>query len=98
MPTRRDSGSDHSFSLPLGHDTLVIERRYEFLSIVNDFLVALWFLVGSICLFFPELEALVNWCFIIGSAELMIRPVIRLSRHVHLRKTGSQRSGSVGDF
>ncbi|WP_132432250.1 YrhK family protein [Pseudonocardia endophytica] len=76
----------HPITIRIGHDELVIRKRYEVLSIVNDVLVAAWFLIGSI-LFFSEATTYAGtWLFVIGSVELLIRPVIRLSRLVHLRR------------
>lgn len=73
-------------TLRIGHDELVVRRRYEVLSIVNDILVAVWFVVGSI-LFFSEATAVAGtWFFLVGSAELLVRPVIRLCRTVHLQR------------
>lgn len=81
----------------LGREELVIRRRYEVLSIVNDILVGLWFLVGSI-LFFSESTTYVGtWFFVIGSVELLIRPVIRFSRRVHLQRV-PQAPGMPSDF
>ncbi len=72
--------------LHLGREELVIRKRYEALSISNDVLIGLWFLVGS-CLFFSETTATAaTWLFVVGSVEMLIRPVIRLARHVHLRR------------
>ena len=80
--------------LRLGRDELLIRRRYEVLSIVNDFLIALWFIVGSILFFSPATATAGTWMFLLGSLELGIRPVIRLSRHVQLRRW--QPSGTRG--
>lgn len=72
--------------LTIGHEELVIRRRYETLSIANDFLIAVWFVIGS-ALFFSESTTVAGtWLFVIGSVELMIRPLIRLTRQVHLRR------------
>ena len=69
-----------------GDRELVIRRRYETLSIVNDILIALWFIVGSV-LFLSALTASVGtWLFIAGSVELLIRPAIRLTRNLHLQR------------
>ena len=83
-------------TIHLGHDELVIRKRYEVVSILNDILVALWFIVGSF-LFFSEATTYAGtWCFVAGSVELLIRPLIRLSRRVHLtRLTGSDASSAV---
>jgi hypothetical protein len=71
----------------IGHGELLLRRRYEVASIVNDMLIAAWFIVGSV-LFFSERTATAGtWMFLLGSIELAIRPAIRLIRHVHLRRT-----------
>lgn len=85
-PTSR-SGSDHrDLVLHLGHEELVIRQRYETLSIANDVLIGVWFLVGSILFFSEETTYVGTWFFVIGSVELLIRPVIRFSRRVHLQR------------
>ena len=80
---------DSPLTLKIGHEQLTIRRRYETLSILNDFLIGIWFLIGS---FFFLNESLVTdgtWLFIIGSAQLLIRPGIRLAAHIHLKKIPS---------
>jgi hypothetical protein len=72
--------------IPHTHEELVLRGRYETLSTVNDLLIAVWFLIGSI-LFFQESTAYAGtWLFVVGSAQLMVRPAIRLSRRVHLQR------------
>ena len=82
--------SDHVESadwvLRIGHEELVIRQRYEVVSIVNDFLIALWFIVGSVLFFSDSTVTLGTWLFLVGSCELAVRPVIRLARHIHLRR------------
>ncbi|GAA4612237.1 YrhK family protein [Saccharopolyspora hordei] len=81
-----DPDESNEWVLRIGHDELVVRQRYEVLSIVNDFLIALWFIIGSL-LFFSESTATAGtWLFLLGSCELAVRPVIRLSRYVHLRR------------
>ncbi|PRX47734.1 YrhK-like protein [Prauserella shujinwangii] len=75
--------------LKFGHEELVIRQRYEVASIVNDLLIAVWFVIGSV-LFFSESTATAGtWLFLLGSVQLLIRPVIRLRRRVHLRRLAS---------
>ena len=70
----------------LGRRELVIRRRYEVLSIINNIFVAVWFIIGSF-LFFSEATTYAGtWLFVIGSVELLVRPVIRLTRQVHLQR------------
>ncbi|MEJ2863576.1 YrhK family protein [Actinomycetospora flava] len=70
----------------LGHHELLIRRRYEVLSIINDILIAVWFTIGSFMFFSDELTYTGTWLFVLGSIELLIRPVIRLVRQVHLQR------------
>ncbi|MDW6004998.1 YrhK family protein [Vibrio mangrovi] len=70
----------------IGREHLVIQQRYEALSAFNDLLIAVWFLIGS---FFFLNNALVEsgtWLFIVGSAQLLIKPFIKLTSLVHLRR------------
>lgn len=73
-------------TLTIGHEELTIRRRYEVLSILNDILVAVWFIVGSVLFFGDTTQTAGTWCFLLGSVELLVRPIIRLSRNVHLSR------------
>lgn len=78
--------TDNPLTLTLGGEELVIRRRYEVLSIINDFFIALWFLGGSILFLYPSLEKAAIWLFIIGSFQFLIRPTIRLVSHMHVKR------------
>ncbi len=39
--------SSNQFILDLGQEHITIQRRYEALGAFNDFLIAVWFLIGS---------------------------------------------------
>lgn len=81
-------------TLHIGRAELVIRRRYEAASIANDILIAIWFIVGSILFFSPALTTAGTWCFLAGSVELLIRPLIRLTRQIHVQRLQAQGSGS----
>ncbi len=82
--------------LELGSKELVLHNRYETLSILNDALIAVWFVIGSI-LFFNESTATAGtWMFLAGSIELLIRPVIRLSRNIHIKSVS--RTKNTNDY
>jgi hypothetical protein len=80
---------DDSLELRIGHDEIVLRHRYEALSIGNDFLIAVWFVLGSIFFFFKSTEILATWFFLIGSIQFLARPAIRLARLFHIRRVGS---------
>lgn len=81
-----EPSSSHSWALRIGREELVVRQRYEVVGIINDFLIALWFIVGSILFFQPSTATAGTWMFLAGSIELAIRPVIRLTRHLHLQR------------
>ena len=66
----------------------VIEQRYEWVHILNDFLLGAWFLAGSIFFFFDHLMVIGMWCFTLGSAQILIGPVIQIIHKLHLRRFG----------
>lgn len=88
LKTKKAADRDpEDFNITLGHEEIVIEKRYEVLSIVNDFMIGAWFLIGSILFFWEETMTGGTWLFVAGSTQLLIRPTIRLIRHIHLRRT-----------
>lgn len=87
--------------MPFTHDEVVLRQRYEVASILNDLLVAIWFIVGSVLFFSPATSTAGTWLFLIGSVQLAIRPAIRLSRRVHLTRHAGRakaRHESSDDF
>ena len=90
----------HPLTLTFGHDELVIRRRYEVASILNDLLVAAWFVVGSVLFFSDATATAGTWCFLFGSIELAVRPALRLARHLHLQRITTTPStvGTGNDF
>ncbi|MDX1610454.1 MAG: YrhK family protein [Halofilum sp. (in: g-proteobacteria)] len=88
---RAATPADADLTLRVGPEQLVIRRRYETLSILNDFLIGTWFLVGSVAFFWPAWEDAGVWLFVLGSAQLLARPVIRLANHLHLQRACDDR-------
>ncbi|WP_084130434.1 YrhK family protein [Demequina sp. NBRC 110055] len=86
--TSRDAHDDLTFTV--GHEEIDIRHRWETASIVNDVLVGLWFLAGSIMFLFENLMTVGTWFFIIGSAELLARPLIKLGRNIHVGRVRRQ--------
>ena len=63
----------------------MVERRYETLSILNDFAIGVWFLLGSALFFFKPLGTWAIGCFVLGSLQFLARPSIRLHRRIYLK-------------
>ncbi|HDZ36770.1 MAG TPA: hypothetical protein ENH62_00475 [Marinobacter sp.] len=77
---------DSPLTITIGHEQLVIRRRYEVVSIINDFFIAIWFLLGSVFFLYPSMEKIAVWLFIVGSFQFLIRPSIRLLAHLHIQR------------
>ncbi|TQL70295.1 YrhK-like protein [Nocardioides albertanoniae] len=84
--------------LHIGHEEIVLRRRYELLSITNDIAIAVFFIVGSVLFFHESTTTAGTWLFLIGSVELLVRPMIRLARRVHIQRIGGPGSETARDF
>ncbi len=103
-PHARDSGDegeaatgrfvDRDLLIRIGHDELLIRRRYETLSIINDILAGIMFVVGSVLFFFPSTVIAGTWLFVVGSVSMLLRPTIRLTRRFHLIRTCGDKAGA----
>ena len=70
--------------LGVGQEHIVIQRRYDALGALNDLLIAIWFLLGSFFFLKESLTTDGTWLFILGSAQLLIKPLIKLSSLIHV--------------
>lgn len=77
---------DRPLVVRAGREELVIRGRYGAASIANDVLIGLWFLVGSFMFLASVTLFWGTWLFVIGSAQMLIRPLICLSRQLHLQR------------
>ncbi|WP_144790354.1 YrhK family protein [Kocuria palustris] len=77
---------DRDLEIRIGSEELVIRQRYETLSIANDLLLGVVFLVGSILFFGEDTTYAGTWLFVLGSVQMMLRPTIRLMRQLHLQR------------
>ena len=75
---------DSEWDLDIGHEHFVIQRRYEALGAFNDVLIAVWFLIGSFFFLNDSLIESGTWLFIVGSAQLIIKPLIKLTSLIHV--------------
>ncbi|MBU9673920.1 YrhK family protein [Planococcus sp. CP5-4] len=73
---------------------LIIRNRYKFYYNINDVLIAVWFILGSVLFFWKETETIAIWFFLFGSIELLVRPLMRIFREIHLKKIRSGKAGS----
>ncbi|MBM9615829.1 YrhK family protein [Desulfobulbus rhabdoformis] len=79
-----ESGKNSELDINLGHRHVVIQRRYEALGACNDLFIAVWFLLGSFFFLNDQLVKGGTWLIIVGSAQLLIKPLIKLTSLVHV--------------
>jgi len=70
----------------IGKYEFFFKKSYKVINTINDFLIGIWFLIGSILFFYDHLKNIGVWLFILGSVQLLIRPTIKLVHDFHLRK------------
>jgi hypothetical protein len=62
-----------------------IERNYKVLGLINDFMIGIEFLMGSIEFLPGHLTTIGVYLFILGSFQILLVPTIRISRDMHLK-------------
>lgn len=85
-----DSTQAREVDIDIGNRHIVIQSRYEALGALNDLLIAVWFLVGSFFFLNNALMESGTWLFIVGSAQLLIKPAIKLTSLIHLNRIRCQ--------
>ncbi|MGB2079599.1 MAG: YrhK family protein [Vibrio sp.] len=78
--------TNDELDIDIGKNRIKVYRRYEALGALNDLLIAIWFLIGSFLFLNQTLMESGTWLFIVGSAQFLIKPVIKLARLVHLNR------------
>lgn len=61
-----------------------IEKNYKILGLINDFMIGLEFLVGSIEFLPGHLSTIGVYLFILGSFQILLIPTIKIARDVHI--------------
>ncbi len=82
----QENSSKQDIDIHLGKYEVFFKQRYTILYNLNDVLIGLWFLIGSICFFWESTKTAGVWLFVLGSAQLMIRPLIRIIHRIHFQR------------
>ncbi len=72
--------------LDFGQEHVVIQRRYEAVGAFNDFLIAIWFFVGSCLFLYDQWMHIGTWLFIVGSAQFLVKPTLKLISLIHVKR------------
>ncbi|MDV2683688.1 YrhK family protein [Alkalihalophilus lindianensis] len=70
----------------MGRMRIYFDKRYRVISTINDLLIGILFVVGSILNFFDEAEMIGLISYLAGSTFLVARPILRLMHSATLRK------------
>ncbi|ALS76430.1 hypothetical protein AUC31_15015 [Planococcus rifietoensis] len=95
--TQKDENNRSEIDISSKNHELFIRNRYKFYYNINDVLIAVWFIIGSILFFWKETETIAIWFFLLGSIELLVRPLMRIFSEVHLKNIRSGKAGSGED-
>ncbi|MFQ3545984.1 YrhK family protein [Halobacillus rhizosphaerae] len=71
--------------IKMGSHNIFFKKGYDVLYTINDFIIGVWFLIGSIFFYFESLKTWGVTLFVLGSLQLLIRPTIRLVHRFHMR-------------
>ncbi|MDO7906421.1 YrhK family protein [Paenibacillus sp. JX-17] len=63
-----------------------VKDRYETAHIVSEISTALLFIAGSLFLFYPQYKMAGTCLFILGSIQMFIRSMLRISYYFQFRK------------
>lgn len=64
----------------------VVHERFEWLHIVNDYVSAILFLVGSVFFLWPKWQEVATWFFIVGSVFFLFAPILRTLNKRYVKK------------
>lgn len=73
-------------NLQMGKFEVAFNKRYRFISLLNDFTLGLEFLIGSILFLFESTKTLGNILFIIGSLQLLGRPILKIMHAFYISR------------
>lgn len=78
---------DNDFlNLQLGKIEVAFNKRYRFISLLNDLTLGLEFLIGSILFLFESTKSMGHILFIIGSIQLLGRPIIKIMHAFYISR------------
>lgn len=78
-----------SMEVKIGKYAIFFNKNYKYISIINEIMLALWFIIGSAFFFFESMKTAGIILFIIGSTQLLIRPILKILHAVSLRNLSS---------
>ncbi|WP_174733649.1 YrhK family protein [Mesobacillus harenae] len=83
---KEDHGHQEDVYISIGKYQMIIRQRYKVLSLLNDVLLGVLYLTGSI-LFLTNVSQTISILFFLGGSILMIlRAILNIMRDLHLKR------------
>ncbi|MCF2945535.1 YrhK family protein [Paenibacillus tarimensis] len=73
---------------------LIIQDRRVLVPILNDTMVSIWYIAGSICFFYPVNKETGVLLFLLGSIQLFTRNLIRIMKSIQIKLVSGYRNNS----
>ncbi|AKG73044.1 YrhK family protein [Salinicoccus halodurans] len=70
----------------IGSFGVFFNKRYHLLSTINDLMLGIWFVIGSVLFLFHQTQTIGTILFILGSVQLLGRPILKLLHGFFIRK------------
>lgn len=75
-----------TYKVKVGKHILFFNKNYKYIFIINEVLLGIEFTVASIFFLFSSLKTAGIIIFIVGSVQLLIRPILKILHAVSLRR------------
>lgn len=74
------------FEFDVGSFGVFFNKRYHLFAIINDLTLGIWFTIGSVLFLFHQTQTIGTVFFILGSVQLLGRPILKLLHGFFIRK------------
>jgi len=78
------------FEFDIGSFGVFFNKKYHLVSTVNDLMLGIWFVAGSVFFLFHSTMMAGTILFILGSLQLLARPILKLLHGFFIRKETEQ--------
>lgn len=84
MPHLTDN--QKNVEVQIGKHIIFFNKHYKYIFIINELVLGIEFVVGSAFFFFESLKTAGIILFIVGSAQMFLRPVLKIFHAISLKK------------
>ncbi|WP_088006930.1 YrhK family protein [Indiicoccus explosivorum] len=85
-----------SLQIDAGNHEIIIEQRYQVLSNLNNLLLGILFLIGSVLFLSKDHQTFAISFFIAGSFLMVVRAVMDIAKNTHLKRLRGQKKPDSG--